>query len=147
MRAEAFSRDRIDLFTLGNHETSRKRKGTSPANAGEVQRRRLEAESGEHAAGARRAIAVPAAVAKDAVEVHGVARGHGASPAIATRRGSGTVRRRHALGFVVLVLGAVGLHIAPDLGHREREDLETEDWADNVSLSIIFNISIKTYIA
>lgn len=42
---------------------------------------------------------------------------------IVTRRSSGVVRRRHALGLVVLVLGTIGVEVAPDFGRREQEDL------------------------
>lgn len=40
-----------------------------------------------------------------------------------TRRSSGVVRRRHALGLVELVLGAIGLHVPVNLGRREQENL------------------------
>lgn len=84
---------------------------------------RLKAEGGEHAVDVRRAVVVIAAVAVDTAEGRGVARMHGASPVIAARRSTGIVRRCHALGFVVLVLGAVRLEVTLDFSHREQEDL------------------------
>ena len=41
---------------------------------------------GEHVVGVRRVVVVPVAVAIDIAEVRGVARIHGASPVIVTRR-------------------------------------------------------------
>ena len=84
---------------------------------------RLKAEGGEHAVDVRRAVVVIAAVAVDTAEGRGVARMHGASPVIAARRSTGIVRRCHALGFVVLVLGAVRLEVTVDFSHREQEGL------------------------
>lgn len=67
---------------------------------------------------------VPNTFAIDITEVIGAARVYGASPVTRTRvqRSSGIVRRCHALGFVVLVLDAIGVEVTVDLGRREEED-------------------------
>lgn len=65
---------------------------------------------------------VPNTFAIDITEVRGAARVYGASPVTQVHRSSGIVRLRHALGFVVLVLDAIGVEVTVDLGRREEED-------------------------
>lgn len=90
---------------------------------------RLEAPSGKYAVGVRRAVVVAVAApagAGDMAVARGVALKHRASPVMGARRSSGIARVRHALGFVVLILGALGLVrpvIPIDFGQREQEDL------------------------
>lgn len=84
----------------------------------------LEAPSGEHASVCRRGVASPVTVVIDTTEVPGAARTHGTSPVIVARqRSPGIVRLRHALGFEVLVLGAVRLEVTVDFGHRKQKEL------------------------
>lgn len=58
-------------------------------------------------------------------------------------RGSCTVRLRHALGSVELVLGTVGLKVAPDLGRAEEEDLvgRGRDVAGAVAALVVSHLS------
>lgn len=103
----------------------------------------LEAEGRKHVITVRRIGAAPAAVVTDNAKCRGGAKVPGTSPGNDIPRSTGIVQMLHALGFVILVLNAIRVEVTPDF----QKNLETEDRADNVSLSVIFNISIKTYIA
>ena len=105
----------------GNQGRSAKEKPTQECAGFTLDR--LEAPSGEHVVGECRGVVAPAANATDTAEARGVVRTNGASPVKATRRSSGVVRRRHVLGLVVLILGAIMVEVTVDFSRREQEHL------------------------